>query len=125
MPANEGYAPGQATGLSRASSAETYRDSCILLEPQRYFLAIKGVPLKLSRTQFRIAASLIANINGITRFEDLWTSAWNQSGPANRKNIQVMMSRVREKFERSGLRIESVVDVGYILFHDRCCRDKR
>jgi DNA-binding response OmpR family regulator len=64
---------------------------------------------------------LAANIGGITRLENLWNSSWSASKPINRKSIQVMMSRVRAKLTEKGFRIDSIVDVGYILSHDRCC----
>jgi DNA-binding response OmpR family regulator len=74
-----------------------------------------------AKTELRILGCLAKNINGITRLEELWTFAWESNKPVNRKSIQVMMSRVRSKIAASGLRIDSLVDIGYILSHGRCC----
>jgi len=66
---------------------------------------------------------LASNMDRVTRLQDLWNTAWSPSKPLNRKSIQVMMSRIRAKLAAKGLRIDSIVDVGYILSHDRCCED--
>jgi two-component system OmpR family response regulator len=112
---------GQSAVSKRRTADDVYTDSCLLIEQKRYFAAVKGVPLKLTRTEFKILSCLASNIDRITRLEDLWNSAWSPAKSFNRKSIQVIMSRVRAKVVPRGLRIDSIVDVGYILSHDRCC----
>ena len=118
----------QTVPLATLMSAEetkargVYVDSCLRIEHQRYYLAVKDVPVKLTRTEFRIVSFLVSNINQIVRLEDLWKAAWDANKSFNRKSIHVFVSRVRRKLAPHGLRIASVVEVGYILTHDRCCR---
>lgn len=100
---------------------DVYVDSCLRVEHHRYFLAVKGTPVKLTHTEFRIVSCLVSNIDQIVTLQDLWNSAWDATKPLNRKGIHVFISRVRRKLVPFGLRIDSVVDVGYIFSHDRCC----
>src|SRR5262245_16867042 len=76
---------------------DVYSDSCLVVEQKRYFVAVHGIPLKLTKTEFQIVSCLTSNINRITSLEDLWAAAWDRDKPLNRKRIQVMMSRVRRK----------------------------
>lgn len=119
---SEGHALGIA--LSSKTKTDVYADSCLVLDEKRYFVAVKGVSLKLSKTEFLIVSCLVSRMNGITRLEDLWRHAWDEKKAMNRKSIQVMMSRVRGKLAPRGLRIDSVVDVGYMLSHGSCCEDQ-
>lgn len=113
----------QAVVSKHNKADDTYEDSCLLIERKKYFAAVKGSPLKLTRTEFRMLSCLASNMDRVTRLQDLWNTAWSPSKPLNRKSIQVMMSRIRAKLAAKGLRIDSIVDVGYILSHDRCCED--
>jgi DNA-binding response OmpR family regulator len=108
----------------RRVADDIYADSCLLIEQKRYYLAIKGSQVKLTKTEFRIASCLASNMNGITRLDDLWNFAWDRAKPINRKSIQVMMSRLRSKLAARGLRIDGIIEVGYILTHGDCCTGK-
>ena len=103
------------------SVRDIYVDSCLRVEHERYFLAVKGTPVKLTRTEFRIVSFLVSNIDRIATREELWSFAWGNKKPLNCKSIHVFLSRVRRKLEPFGLKIAGVVDVGYILSHGRCC----
>lgn len=82
---------------------------------------MKGTPVKLTRTEFRILSLLVSNIDRIVPREQLWSFAWGTSKPLNRKSIHVFVSRVRRKLEPFGLNIAGVVEVGYIFSHGSCC----
>ncbi len=75
----------------------------------------------LTKTEFRVVSRLVRSINQIVAVEDLWAFAWGPNKSFKRKSIQVFVSRVRRKLASFGLRIDSVVGVGYILSHDACC----
>ena len=103
--------------------ADIYHDSCLYLEHKRYFVSAKGKSLALTRTEFRILSRLIRGINGIVAFEDLWHNAWGPGNSFNLKSIHVFVSRVRRKLAPFGVRVDSVVGVGYILSHGSCCKE--
>ena len=100
---------------------EIYDDSCLHLEHKRYFVTAKGKALPLTKTEFRILSRLLRGINSIVTFEDLWGYAWGTNKSLNLKSIHVFVSRVRLKLAPFGIRVDSVVGVGYILSHGTCC----
>ena len=102
-----------------------YADSCLRVEHRRYFVSVKGKPLKLSRTEFKIISCLVSNIDNVVRLDALWSAAWDPNKAMSRKSIQVFISRVRSKLSPFGLRIDSVVDLGYILSHGTCCDSEK
>ena len=103
---------------------EVYIDSCLQVEHRRYFAAVKGTPLTLTRTEFQLLSCLAGNIGRIVSVEELWAFAWKPNKPFNRKSVHVFMSRVRHKLVPFGLKVNSVVCVGYILSHDTCCANE-
>jgi DNA-binding response OmpR family regulator len=100
---------------------EIVSDSCLYLERKTFYAAVKGMQLKLTMTEFQLLLCLAANINRIVTLEDLWAFAWKPGKAFNRKSVHVFMSRVRRKLDQHGLKINSMVGVGYILSHGRCC----
>lgn len=105
----------------RRNDEAVYSDSCLYIERKTYFAAVRGVPLRLTRTEFKLLLCLVSNIDRIVTVKDLWAFAWKSNKQFNRKSIHVFMSRVRRKLLPFGLRVDSVVGVGYILSHGTCC----
>ncbi|HKR13991.1 MAG TPA: helix-turn-helix domain-containing protein [Pyrinomonadaceae bacterium] len=108
--------------METKSSSDIYDDSCLHLEHKRFYVSVKGKPLALTRTEFRVLSRLVKGINCIVQFEDLWAHAWGPGKPFNLKSIHVFVSRVRRKLVLFGVRVDSVVGVGYILSHGSCCK---
>jgi DNA-binding response OmpR family regulator len=104
------------------TQADVYDDSCLHLEYKRYFVSVKANALALTRTEFRVLSRLVKGINCIVAFEDLWEHAWGPNKSFNLKSIHVFVSRVRRKLAPFGVRVDSVVGVGYILSHGSCCK---
>lgn len=109
--------------METKSSSDTYDDSCLHLEYKRYFVSVKGKALALTRTEFRVLSRLVRGINRIVAFDDLWQHAWGPNKAFNLKSIHVFVSRVRLKLAPFGVRVDSVVGVGYILSHGACCKE--
>src|SRR5262245_8795572 len=84
-------------GPAHLNEHYVYVDSCLRVEPKRYFIAVKGKPLKLTKTEFRLISYLACNIPNISTFENLWSFAWDRDTAINRKSIQVYVSRIRRK----------------------------
>ena len=105
----------------RDQAIDAYDDSCIHLEHKRYFVAVKGTPLRLTKTEFRVLSCLVRGIDRIVAFDDLWRYAWSPGKSPNRKSIHVFVSRVRRKLSPFGMKIDTVVGVGCMLSHGKCC----
>ena len=114
----------QPPNLKWQPQVSVYDDSCLHIEYRRYFFAVKGTSILFSKTEFRILARLVRGINSIVAFEDLWEAGWGQEKPINRKNLHVLVSKVRRKLEPVGVRVNNVVGVGYILSHGSCCHTR-
>ena len=100
---------------------EVHEDSCLVVEHKRFFASVKGIPLSLTRTEFRVLSLLASNIGQIVTKESLWAFAWRPGKVVSQKSIHVFVSRVRRKIAPYGLKIDSLVGVGYILSHGTCC----
>jgi len=83
--------------------------------------SVNGVVIPFSKTEFRILSLLIRSINSVVGFEELWEYAWARGSSVKHKNIHVLVSKVRRKLAPYGVRVDSVVGVGYILSHGSCC----
>jgi DNA-binding response OmpR family regulator len=103
------------------NEGEVHDDSCLVVEHKRFFASVKGKPLSLTKTEFRVLSLLASNIGQIVTKESLWAFAWRPGKPLSRKSIHVFVSRVRGKIAPFGLKIDSLVGVGYILSHGTCC----
>jgi DNA-binding winged helix-turn-helix (wHTH) protein len=103
------------------NQSEVYTDSCIHIEFERYYFACKGTALTLTKIEFQLLARLVRNLGQIVSVDRLWRSAWPNEKEMNLKSIQVFMSRLRRKLAPFGIRLDSVVSVGYVLSHESCC----
>jgi DNA-binding response OmpR family regulator len=111
----------QPTNEKYSNQANVYDDSCLHIEHKRYLFTVKGTQVVLSKTEFRVLSRLIRGIDSVVAFEELWDYAWGRDRSIKRKNIHVLISKVRRKLAPFGVRVDSVVGVGYILSHGSCC----
>jgi DNA-binding response OmpR family regulator len=102
-----------------------YDDFHLRIEHNSYFLACKGTPVILTRTEFRLVSRLIRSMDRIVSFSELWTYAWGPAKPLNLKSIHVYMSRLRRRLRPFDIRIDSIVNVGYMLSYGSSGRKKR
>lgn len=98
-----------------AGGASVYDDGTLRVEHDNYYVACQGQPLKLPRTEFLIISRLARNPERIVPAEVLWRSAWGDSKPLNAESLHVHIYRLRNKLEPYGLRIETMIHVGYRL----------
>jgi DNA-binding response OmpR family regulator len=105
--------------FSRESSGvqgnEVYDDGYLRVEHENYYVACKGTPLKLPRTEFLIFSRLVRTPNRIVTAEALWASVWGVEKPVNSESLHVYIYRLRTKLTDFGLQIETMVNVGYRL----------
>lgn len=72
----------------------------------------------LSKTEYKLLATLIEKPNELITFEDIGNTIWGSYSTSDRQNIMVNMSRLRKKFSMyEGLEnyIETVWSKGYIF----------
>jgi DNA-binding response OmpR family regulator len=113
-------APARQNIAGRRVEGDVYDDSCLHIEHRRFFVSVKGTPIRLTKTEFRVLSRLVRDIHQIVPIQDLWDYAWGNK-TFNRKSLHVFVSRVRGKLSPLGLKIDAVVGVGYLLSHSECC----
>lgn len=95
------------------SEDDVYDDGHLRVEHENYYVACDGSPIGLARTEFLIISRLVRNFDRIVPAEELWNFAWNGAKPFNAVSLRVYIYRLRGKLEPCGLRIETMINVGY------------
>ena len=94
---------------------DVYDDGRLRVEHDSFYIACEGQSIKLPRTEFLIISRLARNSERFVQGIDLWQHAWGESKPFNPVSLHVYIYRLRGKLARYGLRIETLVGVGYRL----------
>jgi len=100
---------------SRDPAEDVYDDGYLRVEHDNYYIACGETPIKLPRTEFLIVSRLTRNPERIVSSEELWRFAWGDDKPFNPVSLHVYIYRLRGKLAPYGLRIETMVNVGYRL----------
>jgi DNA-binding response OmpR family regulator len=100
---------------STRNDEEIYDDGYLRVEHKRYFVSCKETQIALSKTEFRLCSRMARSLDRVVRAVDLWEYAWGNHKPLNHESLHVTMCRLRRKFEAYGLRIDSMIGVGYSL----------
>lgn len=96
-----------------------YDDGFLRVEHDNYYVACRGERLALPRKEFLLLSRLARNVERIVISEELWRAAWNDE-PFNSSSLRVHICHLRNKLAPYGLRIESMVNVGYRLCATDC-----
>ena len=92
-----------------------YDDGFLRVEHDNYYVSLGGRMLKLPRKEFLIMSRLAQNAERIIPSEELWQHGWGGRAPFNAESLHVHIYRLRRRLEPSGLRIETMINVGYRL----------
>ena len=103
------------THTPRDPAEDVYDDGYLRVEHDNYYIACGETPIKLPRTEFLIVSRLTRNPERIVSSEELWRFAWGDDKPFNPVSLHVYIYRLRGKLAPYGLRIETMVNVGYRL----------
>lgn len=103
------------TEMTHVAGGEVYYDGRLRVEHDNYYVSLAGRQLALPRKEFLILSRLARNPERIVPAEDIWRHAWGTRAPFNAKSFHVHIYRLRRRLEPSGLRIETMVNVGYRL----------
>ena len=92
-----------------------YDDGHLRVEHDNYYVACDGEVLRFRRAEFLLLSRLARNATRVVKAEELWRHAWGGSKPYNAESLHVHVYRVRSKLAPFGVRIETMVNVGYRL----------
>lgn len=100
--------------LDNDHEANVYDDGYLRVEHDSYYVACGGKRVSLPLKEFLVFSRLARNADRVVPSEEIWRSAWGDS-PFNSLSLRVHIHRLRRTFQPFGLRIESMVGVGYCL----------
>ena len=103
------------TDSAFAAQLDVYDDGHLRVEHSNYYVACRGIPLNLPRTEFLIISRLARSPERVVSSEELWHHAWAEHKPFNPVSLHVYIYRLRRKLELHGLKIDTMVNVGYRL----------
>lgn len=92
-----------------------YDDGHLRVEHDNYFVSCQGQLLKLPRAEFLILSRLVRNAERIVAAQELWQHVWGNSRPFNTESLHVYIYRLRRKLRPFGIKIDTMVHVGYRL----------
>ena len=108
------YPVAQHTVVANEQGKEVYDDGYLRVEHDNYYVACGGKRISLPLKEFLIFSRLARSADRVVASEEIWRSGWGDS-PFNSLSLRVHIHRLRRTFQPFGLRIESMVGVGYCL----------
>ena len=93
---------------------DVYDDGHLRVEYDNYYVACGGNRISLPLKEFLVFSRLARSADRVVPSEEIWRFAWGDS-PFNSLSLRVHIHRLRRTFQPFGLRIESMVGVGYCL----------
>jgi two-component system KDP operon response regulator KdpE len=101
--------------LEQNGQPDVYDDGHLRVEHDNYYVTINGHVMDFPRSEFLIVSRLARSPERIVPAEELWQVAWGDNKPFNPVSLRVYIYRLRGKLEPFGLRIETMIGVGYRL----------
>lgn len=112
---------GSLVARGRGGAARVLTFGCLRLDPRLRTVTVGGRPVELTRTEFDIAATLLANQRRVVARHELLEAAWGIC-PAHDHVLDVHMSRLRAKvLAAGGPKLgDPVAGVGYRVGRKTC-----
>jgi two-component system alkaline phosphatase synthesis response regulator PhoP len=107
--------PASNNGSTQVVEENVFDDGYLRIEHDNYYVACEGQSLKLPRAEFLILSRLAGNPERVVSNEDLWQHVWGHSKPLNIESLHVYIYRLRTRLEPYGIKLETMVNVGYRL----------
>jgi DNA-binding response OmpR family regulator len=104
--------------------ANVYDDGHLRVEHDNYYVACEGRALDFARTEFLLVSRLARSPERIVASEELWHEVWGNHKPFNPVSLRVHIYHLRSKLEPYGIRIETMINVGYRLLPAASSREK-
>ncbi len=115
MPSESRFSINRPTDVSSNQSGSVYDDGYLRVEYDNYYVNCGGRRISLPLKEFLIFSRLTRNVDRTVTSQEIWRAAWSTDIPFNSLSLRVHIHRLRRTFHPLGLRIESMVGVGYCL----------
>jgi two-component system phosphate regulon response regulator PhoB len=97
----------------RPAPAEVLKASAITLDTAKHIVSVKGTPVDLTATEFKLLATLLERRGRVQTRETLLADVWGYEGDVDTRTVDTHMRRLREKLGKAAEAIETVRGVGY------------
>jgi DNA-binding response OmpR family regulator len=100
--------------LQATAGGEVYRDGELEIFIGEYRALVAGKPLRLTKTEFDLLATLVVNRGRVLSRERLLEKVWGYHSPSQTRTVDVHVKNLRAKLgAKLSHRIETVFGVGY------------
>jgi DNA-binding response OmpR family regulator len=101
----------RATGPTRP--AEVLKQGELTLDSAKHMVTVKGRPVELTATEFRLLATLMERRGRVQTRDRLLSDVWGYEGDMDTRTVDTHVRRLREKLGPAAEAIETVRGVGY------------
>lgn len=85
----------------------------LLLDIAKHAVSLKGKPIELTATEFKLLATLMERRGRVQTRDRLLADVWEYSGEVDTRTVDTHVRRLREKLGKASDAIETVRGVGY------------
>jgi len=85
----------------------------LLIDVDRHQVSIKGKPIRLTSTEFKLLVELVSNRGRVQTRERLLDKVWGYTYEGYARTVDTHIRRLREKLGKAGDMIETLRGVGY------------
>lgn len=104
--------------IRESNTAEQIRVGDITLDLEKKQLIVRGEPVRLTATEFKILRVLMSNPGRVYSAEEIYQRVWESDAYAVENTVMVHISRIREKMELNPKKPEDlkvVWGIGYVF----------
>jgi DNA-binding response OmpR family regulator len=98
------------------SPQQFYSDGYLTVDLEKRMVAVRGEPIKLTRTEYNLLTYLLKNAGWVRTFEQILENVWGYEYQGSLEYVHVYISNLRRKIEidpRAPTYLESAHGVGY------------
>lgn len=95
------------------NGVDVYDDGLLRVEHDNYYVLCNKQTVHLPRTEFLVISRLVKTPERFVAAHDLWQQVWGNRKPFNAVSLHVYIYRLRRRFESYGIKIETMIGVGY------------
>ena len=104
----------RAEGITRSNGSRIVIDD-LVVDPGRAEVFVKGLEVRLTRTEFALLMELATNREAVLTHDELLSRVWGPEYRGSDHYLHVYMGRIRDKIRVSNAALDTMPGVGYIL----------
>ena len=98
---------------SKLESKEIQRVGALTLDPERAAVTLKGRPVDLTATEYKILELLTGHVDRLFSRDEILEHVWGYDKPVMDRTVDVHVKRLRAKLGATGRNIKTMRGLGY------------